>query len=722
MKKLVFVMLLLLLAIQIFAETSKVNSLISQLPKEDNEEKAILLMNISEEYKDIDFEKAMQYAQKARKLTLKLQDNDLIALSKKNMGLLYFQKGDFRKATDFFQRALKYFKKIGSKLQIGDIYVNLALINNNMGKYETTLDYYHKALKIKTKEKAPESYANIMNNLSSVYYDNSEYVLAREYALKAIEISQKDGFDKVLVSAYNNLALVHIMFGELEQAIDLYVKSLKIGEKNGYMMYVANTYSNMANVHYQLLDIEQAQRDLQKAEQISKKLGNEYLLAKIYTNMAILKLQQQKYKEALDLHERAYEIRQEIGSKPEIVNSLLNIGTVYINMNQLDKAEEYYQKCLELSKKIKSDWGIANSYNNLADINIMRGSLNKAWEMLEESKEISQKHNFNGLLRNNLLMSVEYFKKSENYQKALELYTQYEAVRDSLLAEKNVAKITSIRAKYEVDKKTKENEILKKNLQIQDLEKQFLYVLLVAAFLLILFIVIYAISKIKLSRRLEMMNQNLRAANQTVEDQKEEISLINKMLRHDLANNFVVIQTAIQLFLEEENKTVLKEASVKCDNGLKLIRDLREHEYRAVKKHKLDDILIKPLVDDLEEEFSNLKIIYSGDGKVKADKRLASVFHNIIENAQKHGEASIVTITVQDFSEYSEIRISDNGKGISEKVRKHIFKEKFAQGEHANTGMGLHIVKSNILKWGGSIYAEENLPHGATFVINLKRA
>lgn len=61
-------------------------------------------------------------------------------------------------------------------------------------------------------------------------------------------------------------------------------------------------------------------------------------------------------------------------------------------------------------------------------------------------------------------------------------------------------------------------------------------------------------------------------------------------------------------------------------------------------------------------------------------------------------------------------------KEIALEARKHIFAENYSFGKNGNTRLCLYFVKSTILKWGGSIYVEDNLPKGTTFVINSKKA
>ena len=59
--------------------------------------------------------------------------------------------------------------------------------------------------------------------------------------------------------------------------------------------------------------------------------------------------------------------------------------------------------------------------------------------------------------------------------------------------------------------------------------------------------------------------------------------------------------------------------------------------------------------------------------------------------------------------------------GIPEEIKNKIFDEGFYHGVSGHTGIGLHIVKKTIERYGGHIYADDNKPKGAVFVISLRK-
>ncbi|MBT5421249.1 MAG: HAMP domain-containing histidine kinase, partial [Candidatus Cloacimonetes bacterium] len=100
---------------------------------------------------------------------------------------------------------------------------------------------------------------------------------------------------------------------------------------------------------------------------------------------------------------------------------------------------------------------------------------------------------------------------------------------------------------------------------------------------------------------------------------------------------------------------------------------------------------------------------------------ISPVFTNLITNSIKHGKAKNINIEVTSKNDMCEIRFIDDGVGIPDKIKFKIFQEGFYYGKTGHTGIGLHIVKKTIDRYGGYIYAENNKPKGAVFVIGLKK-
>jgi two-component system, OmpR family, phosphate regulon sensor histidine kinase PhoR len=156
------------------------------------------------------------------------------------------------------------------------------------------------------------------------------------------------------------------------------------------------------------------------------------------------------------------------------------------------------------------------------------------------------------------------------------------------------------------------------------------------------------------------------------------------------------------------------------------------------------------LLHDAEESFREiartqgveLQIIDSNNGSggkggvpveslplVLADREaIHQVFSNLIDNAMKYGKSGgRVVLGARQAQHAIEFYVSDFGAGISSEHLPRLFErfyrvDKARSRESGGTGLGLAIAKHIMRAHGGSIRAESELGHGATFLFSLPTA
>ena len=112
---------------------------------------------------------------------------------------------------------------------------------------------------------------------------------------------------------------------------------------------------------------------------------------------------------------------------------------------------------------------------------------------------------------------------------------------------------------------------------------------------------------------------------------------------------------------------------------------------------------------------------------VRADSGLLrSVVVNLIDNAAEALENSIcreivVSTRARPEAETIEICVSDSGHGISPEDKDKLFLPHFST-KARGTGLGLAIAARIVAEHGGSIHAEDNLPSGSRFLVELPAA
>jgi two-component system NarL family sensor kinase len=103
--------------------------------------------------------------------------------------------------------------------------------------------------------------------------------------------------------------------------------------------------------------------------------------------------------------------------------------------------------------------------------------------------------------------------------------------------------------------------------------------------------------------------------------------------------------------------------------------------------------------------------------------QLQRVFANLLTNAINHTpRGGKVEIALESHASYQTARVIDTGAGITAAELPYLF-ERFYQG-HSNrqakgAGLGLYLTRQIIEAHGGTIWAENRSPHGASFGFRL---
>jgi PAS domain S-box-containing protein len=226
---------------------------------------------------------------------------------------------------------------------------------------------------------------------------------------------------------------------------------------------------------------------------------------------------------------------------------------------------------------------------------------------------------------------------------------------------------------------------------------------------------------------------------------KDQISLLNDILLHDIANYLVPMRAYLDLLKESDSRVgkgrEYLERAMSSDEALNyFVQDVKLLMY--AKNTELDVLVPVPLLDELRNaigvsagRFGGAKVDLIADGggpvNVLADHALYHLFTNLITNAIKHSSPKPVTVRVSKGMEkgWVEVRVEDEGPGIPKDRKGLVFDRGFSEpsGKVAkSTGIGLSIVSALTQKYQGKVRVEDRVPDtpssGARFVVELRSA
>jgi PAS domain S-box-containing protein len=218
---------------------------------------------------------------------------------------------------------------------------------------------------------------------------------------------------------------------------------------------------------------------------------------------------------------------------------------------------------------------------------------------------------------------------------------------------------------------------------------------------------------------------------QQLEAQRDNLEMLNEVVRHDIRNDMTVIRGRARLLEDqvdtkhEETLEAVLEATANAIELTNTARDLSETMLSTtadIESVSLDRHIRGP-VENARSKFENAVITIDAvpDVRVRANELLEAVFRNLVQNGIVHNdtERPEVHISAALDAEVVRVRIADNGPGIPDEDKERIFGRGEKDLDSPGVGIGLYLVRTLVEQYGGDVWVTDREPRGAVFVVEL---
>ena len=409
----------------------------------------------------------------------------------------YFFRKDFERAAQYANQGVSISKKSGFKKGEASSINVLGEIHYRKGEFKEAEIEFNKALAIYESIQNSSGVAETKNHLGTVFYKRGDNEIAIKKFMEALQVFEDLKDPEGLTATYINIGLVYDNLKDFKNALEFYRKAIDYAKETRDENAIASCYNNMGGVYTDLKQNDMALECLNRSLALKEKLNNKVGVAGTLNNIGAIYYELHNFKTALEYFQKAYVIKQEIGDKNGMVSSCNNIGAIYFEMGNYPDAETYLTKAYNLAVEI--------------------GSKNFAIDCLD------------GL--------VALHKKTGDYKKALDFKEQFCAYKDTIFNIESSKNISEVQAKFETEKKEKENEILNLQLKNESFQK---YIFIGAAGILVVLVFFIFRS----GRQKQKVNLALAEKNKIIEQQKHIVEEQNKDIT-DSIKYAERIQTAI---------------------------------------------------------------------------------------------------------------------------------------------------------------------------------
>ena len=388
---------------------------------------------------------------------------------------------------------------------------------------------------------SPEEEVSIQYYLSVIAQDLGDTEHSQEI-VKAILPKARANSQKA--DLYYVRALNYRHMGEYEKSIEDCFKVIELNKSINNKKALAVTYNVLADIYREMKNYEKALGYSRKALELAREIHNFQLEMNIYANIGVYYRALGKIDSALYFYNLGVELARKHNRLQSVAQNLLNMGNIYLDeYHNYVEAEKYFYRSLDICYDSGIKYGIYLNWFNLGNNYWRMGAYPKAENAYDSALAYVEKLKMppeEARVQENY---YKLYKKTGDYQKALEHYEKFNDIRREMDLEQSKKEIEELQLKYDVAVKDKEIERINNKYKIQKFRNGILLLIILGAGSVIYFLVYRNRSLRKLyQRNVELSNSPFLYE---VPEDTEEADPLEKIFRelvHLMQNEKIYIE------------------------------------------------------------------------------------------------------------------------------------------------------------------------------------
>ncbi len=552
----------------------------------------------------------------------------------------------------------------------------------------------------------------------------------------------------------NSLALAHTRTGDYDIALDYNFQSLRIREEEGDKESISISLNNIGLVYLEISDFENALNYFERSYTLKKEIGNLDDIEIRLTNLGYCYSGLEQYDKAIEVFLEAFETCKNNCKKDMMVKVHNAMGNGYHKLGKLNDARVHHRAAIALAREVGIPREECIGFRALAKIEFDEGILEKAIQYLDSAHRVATKTDLKIELLENYFVYSKIYSDQGNFRKSTEYQQKYIDLNKQIYSGELIQKISRITSDYSERENlktiaAKDQVLLLQEEIIARQRSQYFFIITITALIVGLALVLYwsnrkqrranaALAEAKAT--IERQNVLLQDANHELEEKvikrTRELHSSNESLRkaneemdnfiyktsHDIRGPLASLKGICNVALMDVKDPValtyfhkLDVSSIKLNNTLSRLLIINQINQSALTSEPID--LVAKIEGTLSRMHKNgvperMEITYEVSEGVafNSDRALVEiVLENLIENAVKFYNKSdrvqpFVKILATEEQDFVVIKVIDNGIGIDERSREHIFELFIRASERSESGgIGLYLSKLAVTKLGGTI-------------------
>ena len=526
----------------------------------------------------------------------------------------------------------------------------------------------------------PKEEAEIRKQMSSFYYygfmlDSAKFQVDTAASL-FLAVGDSIGYGTMLMRMGN----VHYFKGEHERSLQLGIKAKDVFKNLRRTRELAIAHLHVGNIFYVLQDLDNSEYYYEEAYQLFNKVEDSIGMARTLLNHGLIYIKTKEPQKSLNLYKRAAPVVLGKGQASDISQLYSFMAEAFLGLKKVDSARKYTSISMKIDEEIKSTFGL--SQNNLLwsyiyfDEGKMDSSLvfaNKALSLIEGLQiKLREKQVYEQLYK--------IYEQKQDYYNAFEHLKKYMEIAVGMAEDDVSTRKRALSERAKLEAATYELRLLnqKKDLVVSENQLQRRY--LAGISLIALFAIVLVVLLLRSNKKNKLLNESLQLKQEKIKDDLRVKESLLKEIHHRVKNNLQIISSMLSIqdlyYKDEQFAEIISECKNRI-NSMSMIHetlykseDLYEEYFSDYVRKLVQQILKTYCIDekqielkmDLEDFYLNL------DDSVPAGLLINEIVSNSMKHAFTHSEKGEIAITLRKTGNVVSLGISDDGKGMDEKV------------------------------------------------------
>jgi two-component system, NtrC family, sensor kinase len=579
---------------------------------------------------------------------------------------------------------------------------------------------------------------------------------------KMLDLAIKNNNQILESSAWSSLGQAYRITGDYVKGLECHRKGLALAEKSGNLLLLAMAQNQMGHIYKDRQENDKALSLYKSSMFIAEKINERQIMHWPYGNIGAVYLNMGNLDSALHYMQISRSIN--VNSKYISANNSLSyttLATIYSRKGDLAKARDYFEQANQINNRSLSARYTNQNFVAMAEHFKFHRQYDSAIYFCKAAVEVVQNTELSHMALKPARMLIDFYQNT-NADSTVKYWKLYSAQNDSL---------NSTRANQQIQMMTFEEDQRKRDIEAAKIEYQNKIrtgMLLggLGIFSLLAF-VLYRNNrqKQKANHKLEKTLAELQST-QAQLIQSEKMASLGELtagIAHEIqnplnfVNNFSDVSTEL---VDEMNSEIIKgnlEDAKQIAQDLKqnlekinhhgkragdIVKGMLQHsrssngvkeptdinalcdEYLRLSYHGLrakDKSFNATMKTDFDASIGNINMIPQDIGRVVLNL-INNAFY-VVDEKRKSGSEGYeptVSVSTKKVNGKVEIKVSDNGNGIPQKVLDKIFQPFFTtKPTGQGTGLGLSLSYDIVKAHGGELKVETKEGEGSEFIIQL---